>query len=682
MVTGLDRLFRPKSIAVIGGGAWCKNVIVKCREFGFSGAIYPIHPSKDTIDGVPCFRTVSDLPEAPDACFIGVNRVTTIDVVRDLRDIGAGGAVCFASGFLEAVGEDVNGADLQAQLLDAAGDMTIIGPNCYGFVNYLDGALLWPDQHGGIRVDSGVAIITQSSNIAINITMQRRGLSIAYVVTAGNQAQTGLSDIGIALLADPRVTALGLHVEGIDDLRQFEQLAKTARDLGKPIVVLKVGKSIHAQAATVSHTASIAGSEAGATALFRRLGMAQVASLPELLESLKLLHVAGPLNSNKIASMSCSGGEASLMADSAVGRNICFPDLTQNQRNNLGCALGPMVKLANPLDYHTYIWGNPSALGQTFTAMMGANLALGVLICDFPRADRCDLSEWDGVIDGVEIAAKTSGLPMAITTSLPENMPEEVATNLVARGIVPLYGLDEALAAIEAAAFCGCTAFTHLPVTLPVLTKHPKILTEAEAKSALHKFGVVSPKSFVALTADEAGQVATDIGFPVVLKGQGIAHKSEAGAVVINLANQADVIHAANIMPTDSFLVEEMITNAVAEVLVGVVLDPAHGYVLTLAAGGVLTELLTDSVSLLVPSTKEDVTRAIGTLKIAKLLNGFRGQDTADIKTIVDAVMAVQSFVIEHAGRIEEIEINPLLCTPTNAIAADALIRLGEYDDR
>ena len=161
MVTGLDRLFRPKSIAVIGGGAWCKNVIVKCREFGFSGAIYPIHPSKDTIDGVPCFRTVSDLPEAPDACFIGVNRVTTIDVVRDLRDIGAGGAVCFASGFLEAVGEDVNGADLQAQLLDAAGDMTIIGPNCYGFVNYLDGALLWPDQHGGIRVDSGVAIITQ-----------------------------------------------------------------------------------------------------------------------------------------------------------------------------------------------------------------------------------------------------------------------------------------------------------------------------------------------------------------------------------------------------------------------------------------------------------------------------------------------------------------------------------------
>ncbi|MEH6361827.1 MAG: CoA-binding protein, partial [Amylibacter sp.] len=396
---------------------WCENVIVKCKEFGFSGVIYPIHPSKGSIQGVPCFSAVSDLPEAPDACFIGINRVATIAVVRELCAIGAGGAVCFASGFLEAMGEDANGADLQAQLLDAAGDMTIIGPNCYGFVNYLDGALLWPDQHGGMRVETGVAIITQSSNIAINITMQRRGLPIAYVVTAGNQAQTGLPDIGAALLADPRVTALGLHVEGIDDLRSFETLATTARKLGKSIVVLKVGKSDQAQVATISHTASLAGSEAGAKALFRRLGMAQVASLPELLESLKLLHVAGTLASNNIASMSCSGGEASLMADSAVGRDITFPDLTHSQSDNLRAALGSMVKLSNPLDYHTYIWGDPNALAKAFTAMMDPHLALGVLICDFPRADRCDLSEWDGVIEGVETAAKTSGLPMAIAAS-------------------------------------------------------------------------------------------------------------------------------------------------------------------------------------------------------------------------------------------------------------------------
>ena len=681
MTIGLDRLFRPKSIAVVGGGSWCENVIVKCKEFGFAGAIYPIHPSKDSIQGVPCFRTISDLPEAPDACFIGINRIATIAIVRELRAIGAGGAVCFASGFLESVGEDADGADLQVQLLAAAGDMTIIGPNCYGFVNYLDGALLWPDQHGGVRVDTGVAIITQSSNIAINITMQRRGLPIAYVVTAGNQAQTGLSDIGAALLEDPRVTALGLHIEGIDDLRSFETLAATARKLGKPIVVLKVGKSDQAQAATISHTASLAGSEAGAKALFRRLGMAQVASLPELLESLKLLHVAGPLASNNIASMSCSGGEASLMADSAVGRNVAFPSLTENQNDNLRDALGPMVKLANPLDYHTYIWGNPNALAKMFTAMMDPHLALGVLICDFPRADRCDLSEWDGVIEGVEIAAKTSGLPMAISASLPENMPEDVATDLVARGIVPFYGLDETLAAIEVAVFCGGDHGTCSPVLKPKPAQNVKTLTEAAAKASLNAYGVQIPQSLIASTADEAGQLADKIGFPVVLKGQGIAHKSEAGAVALNLAHAADVVTTANAMPTDHFLVEEMVANAVAELLVGVVLDPAHGYVLTIAAGGVLTELLTDSVSLLIPSSAADVEQALGQLRVNKLLNGFRGQPTVNINAIVDAVMAVQRYVMEHTGRIEEVEINPLLCTPQTAIAADALIRLGEDND-
>lgn len=682
MATGLDRLFRPKTIAVIGGGTWCANVVQQCKKFGFTGAIYPVHPKKDNIDGIPCIRTIEDLPQAPDASFIGINRFATIEAVGALQAIGAGGAVCFASGFSEVINEDAEGADLQAQLLDAAGDMTIIGPNCYGFVNYLDGALLWPDQHGGVPVDSGVAVITQSSNIAINITMQRRGLPLAYVVTAGNQAQTGLSQIGAALLEDTRVTTLGLHIEGIDDLRGFEALAATARRLGKSIVVLKVGKSIHAQAATISHTASLAGSEAGATALFRRLGIAEVNSLPELLESLKLLHVTGPLASNEIASMSCSGGEASLMADSAIGRNINFPNLTDSQNDNLRKALGPMVKLANPLDYHTYIWGDVDAMAQTFSAMMAPHLALGVLICDFPRDDRCDLSEWEGVIAGIDAAGKTSGRPMAIASSLPENMPEDVAVKLIARGIVPFYGLDETLAAIEAAVFCGQLHVAQPAVMLPKPAQNTKIMTEAAAKAALHEFGLVIPQSQTALTADKAGKTAIEIGFPVVLKGQGIAHKSEVGAVILNIETETEVVAAAKTMPTDSFLIEEMVTGTVAELLIGVVLDPAHGYVLTIAAGGVLTELLTDSVSLLVPSSRDDVEQAIGQLRIAKLLNGFRGQAAADIKAIVNAVMAVQDFVVSHRGCIEEIEINPLLCTSQKAITADALIRIGEDDDR
>ncbi len=678
---GLDRLFSPKSIAVIGGGTWCENVIIKCREIGFEGAIYPVHPSKDSIAGVPCIRSIPDLPEVPDACFIGINRFATVKAVGELQAIGAGGAVCFASGFLESVGEDADGANLQAQLLQAAGDMTIIGPNCYGFVNYLDGALLWPDQHGGVRVDSGVAIITQSSNIAINLTMQRRGLPVAYVVTVGNQAQTGVSKIGAALLEDNRVTALGLHIEGIDDLRDFETLAATARKFSKPIVVLKVGKSDQAQAATVSHTASLAGSAAGASALIKRLGMAEVQSLPQMVETLKQLHVSGPLTSNNIASMSCSGGEASLMADCAIGRDVCFPELTESQSRNLNVALGPMVKLSNPLDYHTYIWDDLDAMTATFTAMMEPHLALGMLILDFPREDRCDLSAWNGVVEAVENAAKNSDRPMAVVVSLPENMPEQMAMGLIAKGITPLCGLDEALAAVEAAAFCGRIWDRDDPILLPQAPIKPKTLDEVRAKSALQAFGVITPKSQIAMTAEVAGQVAADIGFPVVLKGQGIAHKSDVGAVKLNLTTVQSVIDAANTMPTDSFLVEEMVTGTVAELLVGVVMDGAHGYVLTLAAGGVLTELLCDSVSLLIPSTETQIESALQELRIAKLMNGFRGQPSASIKSIVDTVMAVQSYVQANAGRVSEIEINPLLCTPKGAIAADALIQIGDRDD-
>jgi acyl-CoA synthetase (NDP forming) len=677
----LHRLFRPRTIAVVGGGPWGANVIEKCRDIGFDGDIWPVHPNKDQIAGLKTFASVADLPGAPDAAFIGVNRNATIQVVRDLNAIGAGGAVCFASGFLEAKEEDANGAVLQDQLLDAAGDMKIIGPNCYGFVNYLDGALLWPDQHGGATTRTGVAIVTQSSNIAINLTMQQRGLPVAYVVTAGNQAQTGLSEIGTALLQDDRVTALGLHIEGIGDLRAFEALADTARRLGKPIVALKMGKSSQAQAATISHTASLAGSDAGATALLHRLGIGQVSCLAALVETLKLLHVAGPLTSARIASMSCSGGEASLMADSVVAHNVTYPPLNGRQKTDLRAALGPMVALANPLDYHTYIWGDEAALTQTFSAMMDPSLALGCVVLDFPRADRCDASEWDKVINAVAATQSARGVPMAILSSLPETMPEPVAQRLVDMGIVPLSGMSEAIEAIAVAAWIGQTPPPEKPVLLPCPPTDPTTLSEAAGKTTLQKYGVAVPRSTRVNSATEAAETAQQIGFPLVLKGEGIAHKTEAGAVALNLTSANAVLKAAQSMPCDSFLMEEMITGTCAELLVGVVLDPAHGYVLTLAAGGTLTELLSDSVSLIVPAGAQQVKTALATLKLSPLLTGYRGADPANINAIITSIMAVQNYVVAAQGRISEVEINPLMCGPDRAVAADVLIRIGEKHD-
>ncbi|MCP3971302.1 MAG: acetate--CoA ligase family protein [Rhodobacteraceae bacterium] len=678
MTGGLDRLLRPRSIAVIGGGAWCANVIRECRKIGFAGDIWPVHPLKPEIGGLAAVPHIEDLPRAPDAAFIGVNREITITAVRLLAMRGAGGAVCFASGFREAVAETGDGDDMQAALLDAAGEMPILGPNCYGFINGLDGAALWPDQHGMTRVERGVALVTQSSNIALNLTMQRRGLPLAYLVTAGNQAQTDLAGIGSALLQDPRVTALGLHIEGVGDLRRFEAMAATARHLGKPIVVLKAGASDQARVATVSHTASLAGSEAGSRALFWRLGIGQVDGLAELLEALKLMHVTGPLGSNRIGSMSCSGGEASLMADAAHGLDLVYPPLNRAQSTELRAALGPKVALANPLDYHTYIWGDRAALARCFTAMMDPGLALGCVLLDFPRADRCEAAEWDDVVDAVAEAQAARGVPMALLASLPETMPEEVAEVCMVRGIVPLAGLGDALRAIEVAAGMARAPDVAEPLLLPGPDGPSRLLSEADAKAALAAHGLPVPSSHRAATGEEAAQAAARIGFPVALKGEHVAHKTEAGAVALNLCSVADVRAAAGRMAAGSFLVEVMVDDAVAELLVGVLRDPAHGFVLTIGAGGTLTELLADTVSMLLPVTGAEIDAALDRLRLAPLLDGYRGAPAADRSAIVSAVLAVQDYVTANAGTADEVEINPLLCTPTGAIAVDALIRLKE----
>jgi len=676
MSDGISRLLRPQSIAVIGGGTWCANVVEQCQKIGFSGHIWPVHPKRKTVAGVATFSKIEDLPEAPDAAFVGINRDLTIDAVRTLAEMGTGGAVCFASGFLEAQTETSDGASKQEALLRAAGDMTILGPNCYGFLNYLDGAALWPDQHGGVRTESGVAIVTQSSNIAINLTMQNRGLPVAYVVTAGNQAQTGLSDISCALLADSRVTALGLHIEGIDDLHAFERMAHMARRTGKRIVALKIGKSEQAQAATISHTASLAGSDAGARALLDRLGIGQASSLSELLETLKLLHVVGPLSSNRVASMSCSGGEASLIADSAHGSALTFPALDVEQQSGLRAALGPKVALANPLDYHTYIWGDEDALTTTFTAMMQGDLAIGCVVLDFPRNDRCDVAAWDPVVAAVARTKQATGRSMAILASLQEAMPEDVSLRLVEMGIVPFSGMDDAVAAMDIAAKLAKTHDEVSPLQLPPVPNTEHILTETEVKHALSAYGVRIPGAARAESPQAAAAEAYRIGFPVALKGEGIAHKTEAGAVALNLWSADAVMTSAAAMPTECFLVEEMITGTVAELLVGVVADPAHGYVLTLAAGGVFTELLQDSVSLLLPTTPEAIRATLGDLRISRLLNGFRGKPGADIGAIVDTVLALQTYVTDTTP--QEVEINPLMCGIDKAVAADALVRIGD----
>ncbi len=683
-MSGLERLLRPRSIATIGG-LQAGRVVEQCRLMGYAGDIWPVHPTKKEVEGLPAFASVAELPEGPDAAFIGVNRHLTIDVVKDLRTKGCGGAICYASGFLEA---DETGGRLQSELIEAAGDMPVLGPNCYGLINYADGALLWPDQQGGKRLadgQTGAAIIAQSSNIAINFTMQQRGLPLAYILTAGNQALVGTSEMALTLLDDPRVTTLGMYVEGFDSIEFMEKLAQKSRDLKKPVVVYKVGKSEHSQQAAMTHTASLAGSHNITSAFLKRYGFGQAESIPAFLETLKLLHVHGPLAGYRITSMSCSGGEASIIADAAGGRKVYFDELTVEQKAPIEVALGPLVTVANPLDYHTYCWGNREVMEAAYSGMVGNGFDMNLLILDFPHRERCDDWEWMIAVDAYEAALKKNSAKGAIVVGMPENISEGYTESFIERGIVSLYGIDDALTATEIAADIGVAwqhAFPEPVLQLNRINGSTKTLDEAEAKQQLSMHGVVIPQGERLTSAGQGKEIAGRVGFPVVLKALGIAHKTESDAVRLNL-NSADEIGVAAtdlFKLSDTLYLEHMVQSPVAELIVGVTRDVQFGLVLTIGSGGILVEILKDTQTLIIPAQREQIENAILSLKSAPLLQGYRGKAKADLRATVDAIIAIQAYAISQSNSLVELDVNPLLlCAKGEGVfAADALIVLEE----
>ncbi len=683
MKSRIERLIRPNSIAVFGG-SWAHSVIEQCQKMGYTGKLWPVHPNHTVVAGLPCYSSIDALPDAPDASFLGVNRELTIDLVAALAKRGAGGAVCFASGFSEAIEEDANAADLEQALLRAAGDMPVLGPNCYGFINCLDRALLWPDQHGAIPVGKGVAIVTQSSNIAINLTMQTRGLPIAYVFTAGNQASVTLAQLALTALEDDRVSALGLHIEGFSNIRDFENLAVRAKELGKPIVALKVGKSDAARQALKSHTSSLAGSDACANSFLKRLGIARVHSLAVLLETLKLFHVSGTLANKQLLSMSCSGGEACLMGDAALEAGLECPELSDKQSTALRNALGPRVALANPLDYHTYIWNDRQAMYNMFTAMLQSDAAIAVLVLDFPRSDRCTFDSWLVAIDAFKDAGKHWHGQLAVLSSLPENLPETIASELLSAGVVPFCGLDEAVLAISAATLSVLGSSSFAPVVLPsepcsVDAAQIVSLNEATAKQWLASANVKTPNGILINGADDGADVSQclPLQWPVVLKSTDSLHKTDSGGVVLDIANVEQLHQAiAGMRSQQQYFVEEQVQHAVCELLVGIVRDPVHGFLMTVAAGGIQTELLLDSANGLLPLSRIEIHQLLGQLRCFKILNGYRGRPGCNMSGLLDTLMLIQAAAIAIADDLHELEINPLVCTESDTIAVDAILRI------
>ncbi|MEM7405325.1 MAG: acetate--CoA ligase family protein [Pseudomonadota bacterium] len=689
MSSRLNRLFRPRSLAFVGGDSAAAAVEV-ARRGGFDGTLQAVNPRRQTLAGVPTVPDLRALQIAPDAAFVAVPAHAVVDTVATLAGIGAGAAVVYSAGFAE-LGED--GELLQTKLVEVAGTMPIIGPNSSGVLNFVSGAHLWPFQHGGTRVSRGTAFITQSGMLGNTLTLNDRSLPFAYVISAGNQATCGIEETIEALHGDDAVSAIALYIEGLNDVPRFARAAARSIDAGVPIVALKAGSSKIGAELTVTHTGSLAGTNDLYSDLFERLGVIAVDSPVEMLETCKLLQFAGAPRGRRLLGLTCSGGDATMLADTSERLGLDLVPLDHKTARAVRERLPPLATVSNPLDYTTPLWGNEEALRDLFGVMLKPGYDAAVLVQDYlpePSADN-----QNSLADARAFAAATCAqrVPGAVVSVLPENFEAGVRQTICTHGLAPLQGIEHALKAIRAAsgsmhrdpAFAvqyGCERHAHAE-------DHPRhrLLDEWQGKQLLANAGVPIPSGACG-TADMLRDLAATLGYPVALKciHPSLTHKSDAGAVQLNIANDAALEQAATVMRdsiarshpeirVEQFLVEQMVTGAIAELLVGFYRDPTFGPVLVLGSGGVLVELLGDTRSVLLPANQRVIADAIRKLKVAKLLCGFRGGAAADLDMVASTVTQIVQALLE--ANAVECDVNPLMVTHERAYAADALITVA-----
>lgn len=689
----LKRLLAPRHLAFIGGRSMAR-ALKRCAENGYQGQMWLINPQHDSLEGVPCVRSVDALPCGPDAVFIATHREQTLVSVAELAAKGAGGAICYASGFAET---GAHGHALQEQLLAAAGDMAVLGPNCYGVLDYLHSCALWPVAHGGKTVERGVAVLTQSGNFAYNLSMSDRSLPVAYMASVGNQAQVGIAELMDVLLDEPRVTAIGLHLEGLKNVPGFARAAHKALQKGIPIIALKTGVSQIGAELALSHTSSLAGSDALYDSLFNRLGVIRVSGPVSFVETLKAAACGNLPAGNRLMALACSGGDAGLIADYAETNALCLQPLQQNQQHALAKILPSYANLVNPLDFTTAIWGDRDALDTMLDSALCTEADAAVLVLDYPAEATGERKECDLLLELYCAALKRHGKTGFVTSAFPELLPASARERLHALGVPALQGVEDGLAAWgriagyqrNRHALLALGESARVPLCPQALTGEGQVLDEWQSKQALHAFGLPIPQGVLS-SPEHALSAAHALGYPLVLKAVSahLPHKTEAGAVALNLRDAQALNDALEHMreriaayapgvPFDQVLLERMATPPLAELIVGIKREANFGLALVIGAGGVLVELLQDSRSLLLPTTEGAIRNALMSLRSAALLHGFRGREAADLDALVAAIGAVADYACENAAQLLELDVNPLLVGAHGTTAVDALIRLG-----
>lgn len=664
-----------------------------CRARGFQGPIYVVNPRRSELAGIPCVPNIASLPEVPEVAFIAVPRENVVGVVGELSAIGVAGAICNSAGFSEMRG----GEQAQRDLVAAAGEMPVIGPNCPGVANFADRSVFMMDFFGEHDQNGSVALISNGGSYLSDLGSSDRSLPVAYSVGLGNQAMITAADVLDVVLDDERIRAVNIYFESIRNSAALSAAALKAARKGIPVIAIKGGRTTAGQRATQSHTASLAGDDTVASALFKRLGFVQVSTHTEALETLKMLVHAPKVKGRRTAYATSSGTYAVLGSDIAEANGLDLQPPSAEAAAEIEKHLPPFVHAANPLDIVSSADDGKKTL-DIYRAFLSGNLDVAVNVMCYPPEGGWDPTTWDTNTTMFAQAARERGLPAAFVNTMPEMISRSVRERMIAEGLVPLQGLEDGLRAVSNAIRSSELAEivarkSDEEILLPLYSANvtnPIALDEASAKAELANVGISVPRSVV-VKPDQATSFE-DLTFPVVVKALSadLSHKSELGAVALSLGTSDEAWRAVcsmaeNLKKTapeiavSDFLVEEMVKDGVGELLVGIRRVDGIGLALTIGIGGTQAELLRDTATILLPASRDTIAEALRSLKLYQMLDGWRGRRKGDVEAAVDTIQKFSQFAISNGERFVEAEINPVIVRPQGkgVVAVDAVMRLA-----
>ncbi len=684
---GVLRMLDAQSVAVVGASGDPEKIgylpVYYLVKFGYEGRIYPINPRLTEVEGLTVYPSLTDLPEIPDLVAIMVGAPLVPDVLEEAGRLGIPAAVIISSGFAE-VGEE--GAELQRRLIEIA-DATgiwVCGPNSVGIINAATRMALTFTAaltSGPLAPPGRIGIVSQSGAFGTVLygLARDQALGLHTYISAGNEAQLGVSDYIAALVEHPEITTIGGYIEAIRDGAAFAEAAAAARGSGQPIVLVKVGASEAGTLAAASHTGALTGDDRAYEAAFGRFGVARAIDEQHLLDLLEAFDVLERLPSgNRVAIASMSGGAGVLLCDAAEEHGLAVLPFSDELVGRLGEVLPPYAAVANPVDFTGQFVTNTAGLRTVVAELAAAETADAVIL--FAGLGWTAGGAWvDPVID-----AAGSGAPVIVVSPL---ATEDQRARLRKAGIPTYHSPLQAIRILETLVTWNTW---EPPEDVDPITSSwshvPGILSEATAKALLADAGLTIPRGVVVTSAREAEDVAASFGSRFVMKvsAPGLSHKTEAGGVRIGVTPAAagpvfEEIMAAvtGFQPdvqVDGVLLEEMIDEGV-EAIIGSTWHEPFGHVVMVGLGGVSVELLGDVVFALAPIGPGDARILIESLRSYPLLDGYRGAVPLDVEALAETVSVVSRLAAGAGSQLRELDLNPVKVLPAGkgAVILDAL---------